>query len=675
MPHVKVSGGVSNVSFSFRGHRVVREAVNAAFLYHAIHAGLDMGIVNAGQLAVYEEIEPQLRGRVEDVLLDRRPDATERLVELAATVTDDPARSPEAVAAWREATVESRLQHAVVQGITEFIDRDVEEARGTYPTGLAIIEGPLMAGMETVGELFGDGKMFLPQVVKSARVMKKAVAYLLPFMQDEAGDGVVRKRGTIVTATVKGDVHDIGKNIVGIVLGCNNYEVIDLGVMVPCEEILDTAAERGADVIGLSGLITPSLDEMAHVAGEMQRRGMRLPLLIGGATTSAKHTAVRIAPAYEHAVVHVRDASRCVPVVDRLIHPERKKAFDHQNRAEQRKLAEAFRKRPAREVVPYREALAGRFLTDWDRRPIAVPSFTGARAVDHVCLAELVGYIDWSPLFWAWEMRGKYPNLLEHPKRGPEAKRLFDDARRLLDEIVEKRLLTPRGVYGFWPAVSEDDDILVLNGDEPPRELARLHTLRQQRRGQGRECFYALADFIAPVSSGRTDYVGAFAVTAGIGAAELVARFEADHDDFSAILARVLAERLAEAFAERLHEIARADWGFGRDESLAFDDLLAERYRGIRPAPGYPACPDHTEKRTLFDLLDAEKATGITLTDTLMMMPEASVCGYYFSHPEARYFDVGHLGQDQVEAYARRKGTDPTQVERWLATRLAYEPG
>jgi len=707
LPDVKVSGGVSNVSFAFRSSEPVRRAMHAAFLYHAIRAGLDMAIVNAGQLDVYEEIPEDLRGRVEDVLLDRRPDATERLIELAESLSGQQGRSEKAEQAWRQGTVEERLSHALVQGIVDYIEVDVEEARRTYPSGLAIIEGPLMAGMKVVGDLFGAGKMFLPQVVKSARVMKKAVAYLLPFMEEEKahaqkGLGIgdwglesgerpqtpeihtqipnpqspipSRSRGKIVMATVKGDVHDIGKNIVGIVLACNNYEVIDLGVMVPCDKILQTAIDQRADMIGLSGLITPSLEEMVHVAREMDRRGMDLPLLIGGATTSAKHTAVKIAPAYRHVTVHVPDASRSAGVVERLLRPESRRLFDRENRAEQARLVEAFRRRGEITLVPYSEARTRRFPTDWQTVRIDVPAFTGIRALDEYPLEELARYIDWSPFFQAWELRGKYPRIFDDLEFGPEARRLFDDAQRLLHRIIDGKLLHARGVYGFWPAGSVGDDILIYEDADCRSELARFHTLRQQWQRRGQEHFLALSDFIAPRESGRTDYLGAFAVSAGAGAAELVARFEAEHDDYSAIVTKALADRLVEAFAERLHQIARADWGCGRDEQLTTEDLIDEKYRGIRPAPGYPACPDHTEKITLFRVLEAERHTGIRLTETMSMDPGASICGWYFAHPQSRYFSVDRITRDQVEDYARRKAMKLAEVERWLAPNLGYEP-
>jgi len=675
-PGVKVSGGVSNISFAFRTNETVRRAMHAAFLYHAIQAGLDMGIVNAGQLDVYEEIPLDLRERVEDVLLDRRPDATERLIEFAESLQKQSGEPEQVELAWRQMPVEERLSHALVKGIVEYIDADTEEARQKYPSSLAVIEGPLMAGMKVVGDLFGEGKMFLPQVVKSARVMKKAVAYLMPFMEQEkeqSGDQV-RTRGTIVLATVKGDVHDIGKNIVGIVLACNNYRIVDLGVMVPAEKILDTAVAEGADMIGLSGLITPSLEEMVHVAREMERRGMKLPLLIGGATTSAKHTAVKIAPVYSQPTVHVLDASRSAGVVDRLMQPEARQEFEAANRAEQQQLLEAFNRRRQANLVPYREAVARRFQTDWASVPIDRPSFIGPRVLSDYPLEDLVPYIDWSPFFRAWDLHGKYPRILDDSVVGPQARQLFDDARKLLDEIVVNKWLRARGVYGFWPAVSEGDDILVYADDSLENEVTRLHTLRQQWERKGQPCFYALADFIAPRGCGRTDYLGAFAVTTGHGLAELARRFEAEHDDYSVIMAKALADRLAEAFAERLHQIARADWGYGRSEQLTNDDLIDEKYRGIRPAPGYPACPDHTEKWLLFELLGAEQATGIRLTESLAMDPAAAVCGLYFAHPQARYFSVDRITYDQVEDYARRKGMKIKEVERWLTPNLGYDP-
>jgi 5-methyltetrahydrofolate--homocysteine methyltransferase len=676
-PGAKISGGVSNVSFSFRGNDVVREAIHSAFLYHAIRAGMDMGIVNAGQLAVYEEIPPALLELVEDVLLNRRPDATERLVEFAETVKKQPAGGETAALAWRSGTVEERLAHALVRGIVDYIDQDTEEARQKYERCLQIIEGPLMNGMQTVGDLFGAGKMFLPQVVKSARVMKKAVAYLLPFMEEEKKQANVQSqatRGKILMATVKGDVHDIGKNIVGVVLGCNNYQIIDLGVMVPCEKILETAVKEGVDMIGLSGLITPSLDEMVHVAREMDRQGFQIPLLIGGATTSAKHTAVKIAPAYRRTTVHVLDASRSVGVVDRLKSPERKAAFETKNREEQEALVEAFNRRQQVELVPYARARSQGFSTDWKNVRIDVPRFTGTRVLDDFPLATLVETIDWSPFFLTWELKGKYPKILTDPKVGDAARKLFEDAKTLLDEIAAKKLLTARGVYGFWPAGSIGDDIVLFTDETRQSELTRFHTLRQQWQRQGQKEFFALADFIAPTNSGRHDYLGAFAVTTGLGSDELVAKFEADHDDYNAIMVKALADRLAEAFAECLHKVARNDWGYGAEEQLTADELIAEKYRGIRPAPGYPACPDHTEKRRLFELLDAPRQAGIQLTENFAMIPASSVSGWYFGHPQSRYFSVDRIDRDQVADYARRKDLSVAEIERWLAPNLGYDP-
>jgi 5-methyltetrahydrofolate--homocysteine methyltransferase len=674
-PGTHISGGISNISFSFRGNDVVREAMHSAFLYHAIRAGLDMGIVNAGQLAVYEDIEPKLKELVEDVLLNRRPDATERLVEYAETVKGQGGAAAEAEEAWRDAPLEERLKHAILKGIVKYIDEDAAEARTKYPSCLAIIEGPLMAGMSIVGDLFGAGKMFLPQVVKSARVMKKAVAYLTPFMEAEkaAGGTAGQPRGKILLATVKGDVHDIGKNIVGVVLGCNNFQVIDLGVMVSCETILERAAAEGVDIIGLSGLITPSLDEMVHVAREMERLGVDLPLLVGGATTSAKHTAVKIAPARTKSVIHVLDASRSVGVVEKLINPESRPKLDAENRRLQRDLVASYGRRQESKLVPYAEALAKRFQTDWNTVDIPRPEFLGAQQTNDFPLERLREFIDWSPFFMTWELKGKYPRIFDDPIVGSEAKRLFNDAQALLDRIVNERLLTARGVYGFWPAASQGDDIIVYTDKSRRKERCRLHALRQQWERKGQEAFYALADFIAPVESGRVDFLGAFAVTAGIGCDELAARFDRDHDDYNSILAKALADRLAEAFAEYLHAQARRDWGFGRDEHLGQEDLIAEKYRGIRPAPGYPAQPDHTEKRTIFNLLDAERAAGIRLTENYAMHPAASVCGLYFAHPEARYFAVDRLTKDQIEDYARRKGMTVAEIERWLAPNLGYD--
>ena len=678
-PGAKTSGGVSNVSFSFRGNNVVREAINAAFLYHAIAAGLDMGIVNAGQLEVYDEIDKELLEYVEDVLFNRREDATERLVEYSEKVKDQGNGETEAkVAEWRNGTVEERLAHAILKGITDHIDEDTEEARLKYGRPLDVIQGPLMDGMAVVGELFGAGKMFLPQVVKSARVMKKSVAWLTPFMEAEKAKAQdSSSRGTIVLATVKGDVHDIGKNIVGVVLRCNNFDVIDLGVMVPADKILQTAINEKADLIGLSGLITPSLDEMVHVARELKRLGSTLPLLIGGATTSAKHTAVKIAPQYSEPVVHVGDASLSVPVVENLLDSDRKPDFVTKNLAEQERDRKMFADRQQKTLTPYAEALARRYATDWETVDIPTPSFTGARTIENHPLEELVPYIDWSPFFQTWELRGKYPAIFEDETVGEEARKLFGDARKLLDEIVDRKLLTAKAVFGFWPATSDGDDIVVWSpGDEPRNrvELCRFPCLRQQWERQGQSDFRSLADYIAPWDKGKKDYIGAFAVTTGLGCDELVARFEKDHDDYQSIMAKALADRLAEAFAEQLHKMARDEWGYGKEEGLSTGDLIREKYRGIRPAFGYPACPDHTEKQTLFSLLDATDRTGIELTESFAMLPAASVSGLYFAHPQSKYFSVDRITRDQVEDYAARKGVSVAEIERWLSPNLGYDP-
>ena len=674
LPLAKVSGGISNISFSFRGNNVVREAMHAAFLYHAIKAGLDMGIVNAGQLAVYEEIPKDLLTLVEDVLLNRRPDATERLVAFAETVKQKEKTSVKDDE-WRTGTVEDRLAHALVKGITDYIDQDVEEARKKYAKPLKIIEGPLMAGMNIVGDLFGSGKMFLPQVVKSARVMKKAVAYLLPFMEEEKQRlGGSKSNGRVLLATVKGDVHDIGKNIVGVVLGCNNYEVIDLGVMVPCEKILATARDRHADIVGLSGLITPSLDEMVHVAKEMTREGFTVPLLIGGATTSKAHTAVKIAPSYEPSVVHVLDASRAVGVVGTLMNPEQKADFVRHVRNDYDRVRQAHQDRTAKPLLPLARARANRFACDWATTEIAVPSFLGLRVIKDQPLAELVPYIDWSPFFHTWELRGRYPTIFDDTTVGSKAKELHDDALQLLDRISKKKLLTATAAYGFFAATSIGDDIQLYGDGSRKKPLTVIHTLRQQTEKPQGQPNLALADFIAPNDSGQNDYIGVFAVTAGIGLDNLCQEFDKDHDDYNSIMAKALADRLAEAFAEWLHKRVRDEWGYGKSERLTNDDLIRERYRGIRPAPGYPACPDHTEKRLLFDLIQAEQNAGITLTESFAMLPAASVSGFYFAHPEAKYFAVGKIGRDQVEDYARRKGMDFRSVERWLGPNLNYDP-
>jgi 5-methyltetrahydrofolate--homocysteine methyltransferase len=709
----KVSGGVSNVSFSFRGNDVVREAINAAFLYHAIAAGLDMGIVNAGQLEIYEEIPKDLLMYVEDVILNRRPDATDRLLEFAESIKVQKKEkgTPENLE-WRSGSVEERLAHALIKGIDKWVVEDVEEARQKYERCLQIIEGPMMDGMSIVGDLFGSGKMFLPQVVKSARVMKKAVAYLMPFMEQEkidAGLELQTFRGKILMATVKGDVHDIGKNIVGVVLGCNNYQVIDLGVMVSCEKILAAAIEHQVDIIGLSGLITPSLDEMVYVAKEMQRLKLQIPLLIGGATTSDKHTAIKIAPQYEHPVIHVLDASRSVGVVDRLINPELKTLFESENRALQQQLVESYQQRELT-LVPYSEALAKRFPTDWLNVDIPQPHFLGGRLVQTssdireqnqvpcqcsqcnaatssahrprdlrlpnpplvVSLDMLVDYIDWTPFFMSWELHGKYPQILTDEVVGAEATRVFRDAQERLREIVNQRLLVPRGIYGFWPANSEGDSIVVYTDDSRQQELTRFHCLRQQWQRSGIEHFRSLADYIAPVDSRRKDYLGSFAVSAGFGCDELANQYRAQLDDYNAIMVSALADRLAEAFAEFLHRQARLDWSFGHSENLSYEDLIKESYRGIRPAAGYPACPDHTEKATLWKLLEVEHYTGIKLTESFAMWPGASVSGLYFAHPESRYFTVHKITKDQVEDYSRRKGQSIEETERWLSPILSY---
>jgi 5-methyltetrahydrofolate--homocysteine methyltransferase len=672
-PGAKISGGVSNLSFSFRGNDVVREAIHTAFLYHAIRAGMDMGIVNAGQLGVYEEIPRDLLEHVEDILFDRRPDATERMVELAETVRGA-GKKREIDLAWRDAPVAERLSHALVNGIVDFIEADTEEARQQYARPLDVIEGPLMDGMKIVGDLFGAGKMFLPQVVKSARAMKRAVAYLTPFMEEEKQKqgAAARSQGKVVLATVKGDVHDIGKNIVGVVLGCNNYEIVDLGVMVPADKILDTALAERADIVGLSGLITPSLDEMAHVASEMQRRGLELPLLIGGATTSRQHTAVKIAPRYAQSVVHVNDASRAVGVVSSLLDPDRKRKLDAENRQQQERLRFVHEGRRERPLLSLDAARANRFALTLDPADFSTPEFLGVRELD-VPVEELVPYIDWTFFFAAWELKGKFPAILDHPERGAAARELYENGRALLDRIIRERLLTPRAVYGFWPAGSAGDDLVLFTDASRTRERARFAMLRQQGQQPDGKPNLCLADFVAPLESGIRDHIGAFAVTSGPETDDLARGFEKDLDDYSAIMVKALADRLAEAFAEYLHARARREWGYGVDEKFTNEDLIAERYRGIRPAFGYPACPDHTRKGPLFDLLDAP-AVGIELTESYAMQPGASVSGLYFAHPEARYFTVGRLDRDQVADYASRTGLSQTEAERWLAPNLGYEP-
>ncbi len=665
----RVSGGVSNLSFSFRGNNPVREAMHSAFLMHAIGAGMDMGIVNASQLVVYEEIPADLRDLVEDVLFDRRPDATERLVAAAEGVKGVAREATEDLT-WREGNVAERLSHALVNGIGDYIEDDAEEARQELGIPLHVIEGPLMAGMAVVGDLFGAGKMFLPQVVKSARVMKRAVAYLEPFMEDERAEDATN--GRVVLATVKGDVHDIGKNIVGVVLGCNSYEIIDLGVMVPAEKILDAAEEHGADIIGLSGLITPSLDEMVNVATEMERRKLEVPLLIGGATTSRQHTAVKIAPQYSHGVTHVLDASRAVGVVSSLLDADSRAEFEAGITTEQNRLRDQYAERQDKPIYPLVEARRRAPVIDWSA-PAPVPDFLGARLIDDLPLSELLSYIDWTFFFHAWEIRGKYPAVLDHPEHGQAARELYDNAQRILERLVSGRELRARGVYGFWPAASEGDDIVVFSPEDAAAEIARFPMLRQQRQKADDKPQYSLADFVAPRDSGVRDHIGAFAVTSGIGADEIAARFEEQLDDYSAILVKAIADRLAEAFAEMLHERARKEWGYGAAESLTSEELIGEQYRGIRPAFGYPACPDHTPKRTLFDLLGA-RTLGMELTESLAMTPAASVSGIYLGHSESRYFAIGRIGRDQVADYAGRAGMSMADAERWLAPNLGYEP-
>ncbi len=681
LPGCKVSGGVSNLSFSFRGNNVVREAMHSVFLYHAIRAGMDMGIVNAGQLAVYDEIPPDLLELVEDVVLNRRPDATERLIAFAESVKGA-GKAAVRDEAWRQTSVEERLKHALIKGNADYIETDVEEARQKYGAPLAVIEGPLMDGMNVVGDLFGAGKMFLPQVVKSARVMKKAVAVLLPYLEAEkkaAANGQTANspaaRRKVLLATVKGDVHDIGKNIVGVVLGCNNYEVIDLGVMQPCDVILAKAREHSVDVIGLSGLITPSLDEMVHVAKTMTEAGFTVPLLIGGATTSKLHTAVKIAPAYSGTTVHVLDASRAVGVVGALTSQEQRRDFIAQNVAEQTALRKEHQSRLDRKhLLPLAEARARRPQLGFDAETVAVPEQLGVMTFDDVTLETLVPYIDWSPFFHTWELRGRYPKIFDDPIIGERARELFDDAQHLLERIIAERRLHPRGVFGLFPANAVGDDIELYTDETRTEVLTRFHTLRQQVERTDGKPNVALADFIAPKDAGRLDYIGGFVVTAGLGLDELCAEFDADHDDYHSIMAKALADRLAEAFAELAHKRVRDLWGYGRHENLTREDLIRERYRGIRPAPGYPASPDHTEKRTLFALLGAEENAGVRLTESCAMWPASSVSGLYFAHPDAHYFAVGLLGRDQIEDYAARKGWTVAEAERWLRPNLGYDP-
>src|SRR6476620_3716118 len=680
LPYVHISGGVSNLSFAFRGNDRVREAMHSVFLYHAIHAGMDMGIVNDGQLALYDDIEPELRELVEDVILNRRADATDRLLEAAERYRGGAAQKREIDLSWREKPVEERLTHALVHGIATYIDEDTEEARRESARPLHVIEGPLMAGMSVVGDLFGSGKMFLPQVVKSARVMKQAVAYLMPFMEkekEELGLAQGEPAGRIVMATVKGDVHDIGKNIVGVVLQCNNYQVTDLGVMVPAQKILDTAKERKADIVGLSGLITPSLDEMCHVAAEMEREGFDLPLLIGGATTSRVHTAVKISPNYHRSqAIYVTDASRAVGVVSGLMSPEERPKAIARVREEYARMAESHaRGRAEKARTSIADARANALKLDWQTYGPPKPTFLGTRRFRGYDLAELARYIDWTPFFQAWELKGSYPRILKDDKYGEAARHLFDDAQAMLKQLIQEKWLTANAVVGFWPANSVGDDIELYSGDTRKKRLATLHTLRQQMAREGDKANLALADFIAPKDSGLADYIGGFAVTAGIGEEDVARRFERANDDYSKIMVKALADRLAEAFAEALHEKVRRElWAYAPGEKLTNEQLLAEDYAGIRPAPGYPAQPDHTEKRALFKLLDAEKATGLKLTESCAMWPAAAVSGLYFSHPDSRYFGVGKIGRDQVQDYAARKGWSLDEAERWLAPILNYDP-
>ncbi|MEN9661168.1 MAG: Methionine synthase [Verrucomicrobiota bacterium] len=702
LPHAKVSGGVSNVSFSFRGNNPVREAMHAAFLYHAIKAGMDMGIVNPSMLEVYEEVDKELLVLVEDVILNRRPDSTERLVDYgeklkaAGSVTDQKANIA-VLEAWRSDTIEARLSHALVKGIDAWIDVDTEEARLKYGKPLTIIEGPLMEGMRVVGDLFGAGKMFLPQVVKSARVMKKAVAYLQPFMEKEKADlvaagGIAKAQGRIVMATVKGDVHDIGKNIVGVVLACNNYEVIDLGVMVSCEKILAAAREKGADVIGLSGLITPSLDEMVHNAKEMERQGFKIPLLIGGATTSAAHNAVKIAPHYSEPVIHVLDASRVIGVVSQLLNPDNKPKFIAETRAKQEKQRVEFADRKgARKLLPIAAARARRQPTDWATVDIPKPDFLGLRVFTtdrqaalpgrsapsahvtlHLSLEEIAEYIDWGPFFSSWELHGRFPDILTDAVVGAEATKLFADAQAMLKKIIAEKRYTARAVIGFWPANSVGDSVEIYADESRTHVLKAFHFLRQQNEKPADQFNHCLADYVAPKSSGRADYLGGFAVTTGHGVEEYAKAFEAKHDDYGSIMAKALGDRLAEALAELMHKKEREYCGFGKTENLAMKDIIREQYRGIRPAPGYPACPDHTEKPPLFDLLHASELTGITLTESNAMYPPSSVSGHYFNHPESKYFAVGKISKDQVGEYAQRKGQTLAEAERWLGPYLDY---
>ncbi len=675
-PHASISGGVSNVSFSFRGNNPVREAIHSVFLYHAVKAGLNMGIVNAGQLVVYDDIEPELKELVEDVVLNKRPDATDRLLEVAdkyrGVVGEDKKEDQE----WRKLPVEKRIEHALVKGITNFIIEDTEEARQNAERPIHVIEGPLMDGMNVVGDLFGAGKMFLPQVVKSARVMKQAVAHLIPFIEEEK-DGATEAKGKVIMATVKGDVHDIGKNIVGVVLQCNNFEVVDLGVMVPAEKILQVAKEENADIIGLSGLITPSLDEMVHVAKEMQRLDFNIPLLIGGATTSKAHTAVKIEPQYKNdAAVYVPDASRAVAVAAALTSDEQKEPFVTERREEYVQVRERNKNRKSKALLPYAEALANKFEADWESYTPPQPNFTGNKTFVEYSLKELAEYIDWTPFFITWELHGKYPKIFDDEVVGEEAKKLFADAVEMLEKLVNEQLISAKAVIGFWPAnATADDEITIYKDESRSEKLVTLNHLRQQaKKPDATAPNYSLTDFLAPVGKGQ-DYIGGFVVTAGIGAEELAKSYEANHDDYNSIMVKALADRLAEAFAERMHERVRKEfWGYSTQEQFSNEELIKEQYKGIRPAPGYPACPDHTEKTQLFDLLNASVETGVELTESFAMTPTASVSGWYFSHPESKYFGVGKVTEDQVRDYTERKGMEQRVVERWLMPVLGYEP-
>ncbi len=673
-PGVKISGGVSNLSFSFRGNNLVREAIHSAFLFHAVEAGMDMGIVNAGQLVVYEDIPEDLLKHVEDVLFDKHAGATDAMIGFAETVKGDGKKRDTQDMSWREGSVEERLSHALVRGIVDFIADDTEEARQKYPRPLDVIEGPLMDGMRIVGKLFGAGKMFLPQVVKSARVMKMAVHVLEPYMdRDKDGEEGETYQGTVIMATVKGDVHDIGKNIVGVVLGCNNYKIVDLGVMVPCETVLQAAIDEKADMIGVSGLITPSLDEMVHISKEMQRKGMDLPLLIGGATTSRQHTAVKIAPTYDQISAHVKDASLVVNVASALMDQRKRELFAVQNFEDQKAARKLHKLKVEQPLIRYEKAIERRLAFDWPNEDIAHPKFLGTQQITNQDLKELVEHIDWTFFFSTWEIRGAYPKVFDHPEYGSAALELFENAQEILKELIDGGELVARGVYGFWPANSVGDDIVVYEDESRAVEKCRFHMMRQQRVPDDSKPSLCLADYIAPLDSGRQDYIGAFAVTAGVGADEIAARFEANDDDYNSIMVKALADRLAEAFAECLHMRARVEWGLGRGESLSREDIVRERFRSIRPAFGYPACPDHSEKGKLFDLLDA-RSLGIDITENFAMTPAASVSGIYLGHQKTRYFSVGRIDRDQVEAYAGRKGCSVEDVEHWLSANLAYDP-